>query len=1363
MKTKFPLLVLSGYCLLTAASLNAAGLRLSNDPLFVTEVLPPNVIITPTYRGDSDNGSFDSNEVALKNTPWDVLNKCRANSANCPNGSIVMTTPPWYGTFNSGGYVFAPTRIKRVTPWPGAVKYLSQPYGRNVVCGTAGIYPLDIFTQLDNPPFVTGYTSNYPLKCRINAAGDRETSSVPLKTEELYPDLLNNIGANYYNEALSKYVRSDSNFLYFNKQVADRNAREGYKPWPTLGVSADVYSPIVYDLTTAKEPYYSSLYRAAGKVRIDQTAKSYVMIDFNQDVSSAFEQTYLIGQYYTFDNTKNVWDATAYTGANWDAGMDDKDKVNFAHWFTYWRTSYSATRGMLSQFLDKLGPNGADLLDRFRLGIAYTGSDNRYNIKVGRVEPLTADERQNSPVASRLAKNRAFIEGLGRNIIFNAGVKFRSYNATKANDYYKLYPSAYKDDPTASDSDWTGARSCRRNYEIILTPDYTSLADNAVLPVFLNTTVANATADLGVGSPYEDSVSSRWGDAGMAGWKNSTADVEALADTLLPGQRDEATWQHVVRYIVGPTAKGRIFNETITNYDQAINILKTRAAGNWPLFNNTQDTAVTDNIDDLWHMALNSRGFFYPSESVDIAVDNLLKAFTDILVRNVSGSSVATNTTSLQTGAQIYQATVESDWKGHLRAYSLVKTRKEVNGTQQDVVSVTYGSPNWDLAEKISAVSPSDRKIFTYNRDSSGGALFNWASMDASSKTAFTAAYPLTGQAEALVDYLRGSGRCEDGASTVCTADSTNYAFRRRNLNRSETRPYSTAIPDGRNVLGDITNSNPWYVSRPLAGISDVDYPGYNSHRITYKDRPSVLYVGSNNGMLHAVRTDDNYDADGRVVGTSVKGTELFAYIPSFVINRLPALGSQAYIHQFYVDGSPFSAEADMGSGVWKTVLAGGANKGGKGYYLLDITTPATFSASSVLWEFTNDTDNDLNYTYNFPISYPVGHTRVGQARQIVKLNDGKWALIVGNGYPEDAGKRACLFIIYLSGPGGGWSNGVNYRKLCVGNSDYSAAVGSVPGGGLDTNGLSTPTPVDLNGDGMVDVVYAGDLNGNMWKFDLSSSHPEVVETPWAVAYGGKPFFVAINGNGKRQAIISPPEVTLLSTGGKSGQMVLFGTGKFLEDTDRVNADVQSFYGVWDRNLVELSGLTRSVLNSQTFSTATTGTTQYRKQDEKVEFSFCFSDVLSGCTTDGTKLGWYWDMTDTGERMTGRANLLSGVVVFNTFAPGVVDGQLDPCQYGGSGWIMGLNSTYGYMETDYPVFDANIDGVIDSNDPKAAGVRVGAAIGGTTFARMGSDSMVGVYSPTSLGTASSEGDKMTMRINLNPNSTGRVSWFELTN
>jgi len=1361
MKTKFPLLILSGYCLLTAASLNAAGLRLSNDPLFVTEVLPPNVIITPTYRGIYDGGSFDSNEVALKNTPWDVMNTCKA-TANCPNGSVVLITAPWYGTYNSGGYVFAPDRIKRVTPWPGAAKYPSSVYPRKVVCGESGVYPLDINKLYDKPDHgITGYTDNYPLKCRLNSAGNEVTTYVPLKTEELYPDSLNNIGATFYNEALSKYVRSDSNFLYFNKQVADRDAREGYKPWPTLGVSSDVYSPIVYDLTAAKEPYYSSLYRAAGKVRVDQTAKSFVMVDFNLDVSSAVEQTYLIGQYYTFDNTKNVWDATAYTGANWNAGMDDKDKVNFAHWFTYWRTSYSATRGMLSQFIDKLGPNGADLLDRFRLGIAYTGSDNKYNIKVGRVEPLTADEKQNSPVTSRLAKNRVFIEGLGRNIIFNTGVKFRSYNANKANDYYKL-SSAYKDDPAASDSDWTGARSCRRNYEVILTPDYTSLADNTVTSVFSG---SNATAaDAGVGSPYEDSVSGRWGDAGMAGWKKSTADVGTLADTLLPGQRDEATWQHVVRYIVGPTAKGRIFNETITDYDQAINILKTRASGNWPLFNNTQETAGTDNIDDLWHMALNSRGFFYPSESVDVAVDNLLKAFSDILVRNVSGSSVATNTTSLQTGAQIYQATVESDWKGHLRAYSLVKTSKVVNGTQQDVVSVNYGTPNWDLAETVSAAAAANRKIFTYNRGTASGALFNWGTMDAASKTAFSAAYPLTGQAEALVAYLRGSGTCEDGSGTICKADSTVYAFRRRNLNRSETRSYTAAIPDGRNVLGDITNSNPWHVSKPLAGISDVDYPGYNSHRITYKYRPNVLYVGSNNGMLHAVRTEDNKDAKGNVVGDPVKGTELFAYIPSFVIDNLPALAGQAYIHQFYVDGSPFSAEAEISAGVWKTVLAGGANKGGRGYYLLDITDPTDFTASKVLWEFTSATDSDLNYAYNFPISYSAGHTRVGQARQIARLNDGNWALLVGNGYPEDAGKRACLFIIYLSGPEEGWGTGSsNYRKLCAGSSDYSAAVGDIPGGGLDTNGLSTPTPFDLNGDGSVDVVYAGDLNGNMWKFDLSSATPGVVETPWAVAYDGKPLFVAINGGGKRQSIISSPEVTYLNSVEKTGQMVLFGTGKFLEDSDRVNADVQSFYGVWDRNEPTLSNMTRSSLYSQTFSSATlTGTTtEYRKQAEKVDFMYCANTALPDCATDNKKLGWYWDMTDTGERMTGRANLLSGVVVFNTFAPGVVNGQLDPCQYGGSGWIMGLNATYGYMETDFAVFDANLDGVIDSLDPHAAGVRVGAAIGGTTFARLSGDSMVGVYSPTNLGTAASEGNKMTMRLNLNPNATGRVSWFEL--
>jgi type IV pilus assembly protein PilY1 len=763
---------------------------------------------------------------------------------------------------------------------------------------------------------------------------------------------------------------------------------------------------------------------------------------------------------------------------------------------------------------------------------------------------------------------------------------------------------------------------------------------------------------------------------------------------------------------------------------------------------------------------LNSRGWFYPSSDVATSVNNLLVAFNDILVRNVSGSSVATNTTSLQNNSKIYQATVESDWKGHLRAYPL--TTDVATG----ITSVDYVNQAWDLAEQVSSQQQNSRAIYT--SVAGDGKTFIWANLDNATKAIFTAQEP-NGIAPAgiadndvfgtkVVEYLRGSGDCEDGSGTACVSG-VQYWFRRRNLVRNDTTAYSLSNPNGRNVLGDVSNSNPWYVSTPLLGMSDVDYPGYNAFRVAHNNRINVLYVGVNDGMLHAVRTDGvaaSADTDA-LAG----GSELFAYIPSFVLPVLPQLASTSYSHHFSADGSPFAANADIG-GTWKTVLASGANKGGKGYFLLDITDPVSFSAASVLWEFTNANDADMNYTFNMPVPLPAGNSRAGDARQIVHMNDNSWDLIVGNGYPEDAGKSACLFIISLTGPGAtGWELGTNYHKLCAGATSYTLGALS---GGLATNGLSTPTPFDLNGDGKVDVVYAGDLNGNMWRFNVASSNP----ASWAVDYAGQPLFVAKNDAGQRQPIIAPPEVTSNTTpnptAGKNSILVLFGTGKFIETTDQGNTDKQSFYAVWDREDSSFSNLDRSYLYEQKFDTTTSGDVSIRVPHDsahpKVVVGYCLEADLTDCssvkTENSNKMGWYWDMPDLYERMTGHASLSNNVVLFNTFIPGIdATGALDPCQYGGSGWIMGLDAVNGYME-NYDVFDVNRDGVITAADVAAAGVKVGAAIGGTTFARSSSTSAIGIYSPMNLGTGASEGKKMTIAVNTGENVTGRVSWFEIT-
>ena len=1331
MKTK-TFLALAGAGVLQLLSVNAtAGLNIADTPVFLTEVLPPNVFLTPVYaRG--------ANEVSPMDMDWSLAD--RSNAQNRAGYA-------WYSFIHDyyRGYPH------RVVSWPNV--FLAQDSGNQNV--------LDSCEQLygDDVDLTASSVIKYSMDVRYNSGNavcyGPQDAIARSKAGADFVDipfvLPTDSKLSYYN-GMALYARSDKNMLYYHDSVT-------YDKWPgsnsyvDYGNGGDVSNPLYHPLSNLK---YSGIYGSnTSKVFLNTATNPQPDICDNSGnplgSNGVCSVDYTPGAYWTYNagEHSSIADVASYT----QHGVSNP--ANFATWFTYWRSADLATRSILGNFVDQLA-NVTDEISGVRLWLGYNSNttllyDNRVQPDVSRVF---------STIYSTARLNGGMLNGAGH-----------SYIAAFLKDNNGVPSSAFLDNPTVAyqknyhadtPADYNPARSCRRNYQIIVSPDYTNLrwawavTGNAIgllpspLPSYSN-------ADSGLGDLYADSYPNTWSDLGAAVWNTDLSAL--LQNNLLPTALDPQTTQHLSLFLVAPTAAGLVFNNpgSIHGYDDAIAVLKNNKPGNWvnpqsvdPVFQRGQkDTLGQDvlnslnqaaSIDDLWHMVLNSRGFFYQSQDMAGMTHGLLNALHDILVNNISGSSVSTNTTSIQNGSQIYQATVESNWKGHLRAFDVTTTTTTVNNVTYDMAGIAYdpANPVWDLAQTVSAQDwNTGRNIVTYN--GTGAVTFTWNSLDATVQGLLTASMPAEvtnpgAYGNDLLNYLRGNPTCEDGASTSC-ASGVSYVFRRRNIDRSNHDPYTTHNPNGRNVLGDISNSNPWYVSAPMAGMSDLDAAGYNAYRVAHQGRPGVLYVGANDGMLHAVEASD--------------GKELFAYIPSFVLGNLPQLADLHYSHQYTVDGSPFAAEVDMGvnMGGWKTVLAGGLNKGGKGYYLLDVTNPLGFSASSVLWEFGHP---DMNYSYNLPVPFPAGNQRSGQSRQIVRMNDGKWAMIVGNGYPEAASRQACLFIVYLAGPSGSnktWVANTDYHELCVGATGYSGDHG------LDTNGLSTPTPYDANGDGMVDFIYAGDLNGNLWKFDVSAKNPQDANHPWAPAHGTTtPSFVAKNDAGVRQPIVSPPEVTPYGTGTLSGQLILFGTGKYLENGDRLNGDVQSFYGVWDTTTATTT-LDRSSLLQQTFDESTTA----RTQAAKTPVPYCDK---AGCSGANSKFGWYWDMPVTGERLTGRVTLLSGLVFFNTFFPQLDGGQPDPCQSGGDGWLMGLNAANGYMEDTFSVFDVNHDRIVDSNDAPAAGLKVGAAMGGTDIVHTDSGSGVAIFSPTDLPTA--PGSWVPQAVNL-PTLSGRVSWVELSN
>jgi len=441
-------------------------------------------------------------------------------------------------------------------------------------------------------------------------------------------------------------------------------------------------------------------------------------------------------------------------------------------------------------------------------------------------------------------------------------------------------------------------------------------------------------------------------------------------------------------------------------------------------------------------------------------------------------------------------------------------------------------------------------------------------------------------------------------------------------------------------------------------------------------------------------------------------------------------LAEKDYGHRFYVDLTPSINDVYIknrsGSQAWRTILVGGLRAGGRGLYALDVSNGSQFSAANdILWEFTSKDDPDLGYTYSQP--------------SIVMMPNGEWMAIVGNGYNSgedgDGDGKAKLFILKLEGGlDGAWQKDVDYWVI-----DTKAGSPTTP------NGLSTVQVVDMNGDSVADRVYAGDLKGNMWAFDISGD-----SSTWGVAYGTtadpKPLFTAKDANGKAQPITTAPIIAfnpnvvtradktvsgVTEPGNEPNLLVMFGTGKFLEMDDRQNNDVMSYYSVWDANQAEKL---RAQLKSRTLVTAGG-----------------FRTITDNGAIDWTsEFGWRMDLATNAaanigaERVVSGSQLLRKTLLFNTIIP---DATI--CTAGGSGWLMGLDYDTG-LTGNHPTFDTNKDGKVTNLDMPVAGRNITEGLPTATV----------TLGPKGF-TPNSAGGRDDGAIGFGPSSIGSLSWEEI--
>ena len=560
---------------------------------------------------------------------------------------------------------------------------------------------------------------------------------------------------------------------------------------------------------------------------------------------------------------------------------------------------------------------------------------------------------------------------------------------------------------------------------------------------------------------------------------------------------------------------------------------------------------------------------YYPATSPSALVSDLNSILISLQNESVSTTAAALSSTRLLQGDVEYQTSFNGstspyqDWTGDVTETSLSTSSGTPVG---NVIWSAQGLLDTQTTRVIATWNPA------LNSGAGGGAPFEWGNI---STTQQTSLQPSDALGSSRVAYLRGntSSEIRNGGT-----------FRNRS-----------------HILGDIINSEPIYVGPPSNPALLFSSSSYATFVLANTSRQPMLYVGGNDGMLHAFNAQT--------------GTESFAFIPNAVFKNLYQLTTPLYNqnHLFYVDGSPTSGDVQF-NGSWHTLLVGGESGGGNSIYALDVTNPSSLSnenllANTVLWEFT---DSDLGLTYSQP--------KIGQ------INSGRnalsFAVFFGNGYNSPNNND----VLYAVNP----QNGQTIAKINLCTKVANTCNTSLP------NGLSTVAFGQSDGlQGQpITQVYAGDLQGNLWAIDVSNPNPSL----WNVRL----LFQARDSSGNPQPITTTPLVTLNPSYPRlQGLFVMFGTGQFLTTNDLTSTQTQSIYGVWDRPNNTSQVLTRANLQAQTLtlvSTQVSGLPESILTDTSLAVSW------------GTNFGWYEDLPTPGQRVITNPLLINGsfITTLNT-------------------------------------------------------------------------------------------------------------------
>lgn len=853
----------------------------------------------------------------------------------------------------------------------------------------------------------------------------------------------------------------------------------------------------------------------------------------------------------------------------------DQEMTNFANWYTYYRTRMQMMKTAAGQAFISID-------DKYRVGFITINpgnpvSSNKYlAINKFDIAQKTAwysklySQSPNGGTPLREALSRVGRHFAGKTSGINSGMTPDPVQYSCQQNFNILTTDGYWNKSGPEGVDLSGGSIGNQDN---VDSGYTTRSIGAYDPNPVPTGDLNSLAD--VAAYYYKTDLRPTGSNGVLG-------TDVSEDNVPHSASDPNTAQHMVTFALG-LVDGKMTYRP--DYDSAAEgdfyAIKTGSTGcswqssgvcNWPMPVGDTDTA----LDDLWHAAVNGHGRFYSASDPTTLSTGLEGALAGVSAKTGAAAAAATSSPNVtQSDSSIFSTTYRTaKWDGEVMA-------QQIDIGTGNVMPAIVWSAQALLDAKVSA-STDSRTIYTFDPSAANKLKdFQWPSLTIAEQA-----------------YFNNRGSVLDQYGSLTTAQRT-IADNGQNLLeylRGRRQMESLAIYRARDhVLGDTVTATPAYVSTPQYQFSDSGYSAFKSSKSI---RQPMLYIASNDGMLHALNASN--------------GQEMWAYVPRIIFPKLAKLANDGYPtkHEYFVDGSPATMDVYIG-GAWKTILVGGFNGGGRGYYALDVTDPASPAA---LWEICSDStlcsisDIDLGYSFGNPV--------------ITKNGAGNWIVIVSSGHnnisPGDG--EGHFFILNAE-------TGAILQKF-----DTSSGNTAAPSGLSKISAWAD----NANVDNTALRVYGGDLNGDIWRLDLTGT-----------ISGSNPMKLAMlrDANGNSQPVTTKLELGVCGY----TKMIFAGTGRYLGVSDLSNVAQQSIYGFRD----DLSS---------------TGLGDLQASGQMVRQTITQPSAITRTVTNNpvnllSDKGWFTDLLTTGERVNIDPQLVLGTLLFSGNIP-----NANACNAGGDSW-----------------------------------------------------------------------------------------------